>query len=103
MDGIHDLGGMHGFGRVHLETSEPVFHAEWERRMFGLMMAAFATGIFNVDEFRHAIECMAPAEYLTTSYYEHWLHSLEQVMLEKGEIDRAELEAAWSRAAGEAV
>ena len=103
MDGIHDLGGMHGFGRIDPETSEPVFNAEWERRTFGLMMAAFATGIFNVDEFRHAIERMAPAEYLTTSYYEHWRYSLEQVMLEKGESEHAELEAAWAKAAGETV
>ena len=103
MDGIHDLGGMHGFERIEPETDEPVFHAEWERRVFGLMMAAFATGIFNVDEFRHAVERMAPAEYLATSYYEHWLHSLEQVMLEKDEIKRVELEAAWSKVAGEAL
>tara|TARA_B100000686_G_C16556719_1_gene845571 strand:- start:484 stop:795 length:312 start_codon:yes stop_codon:yes gene_type:complete len=103
MDGIHDLGGMHGFGPIEPEISGPVFHAEWERRMFGLMMAAFATKIFNVDEFRHAIERMAPSEYLTTSYYEHWLHCLEQVMLEKGEIKRAELEAAWGKATGEAA
>ena len=71
--------------------------------MFALLMSTFAGGIYNVDEFRHAIERMAPAEYLTTSYYEHWLHSLERVMMEKGQIDRAELEAAWSKAEEEAA
>ena len=103
MNGIHDLGGMHGLGPVDPETQEPVFHDQWERRMFALLMSTFAGGIYNVDDFRHAIERMAPAEYLTTSYYEHWLHSLERVMMEKGQIDRAELEAAWSKAEEEAA
>ena len=99
MNGIHDLGGMHGMGPVDPETQEPVFHDQWERRMFALLMSTFAGGIYNVDEFRHATERMAPAEYLTTSYYEHWLHSLERVMMEKGLFDRAELEAAWAMVA----
>jgi len=99
MNGIHDLGGMHGMGPVNPETDEPVFHEEWERRMFAVLMATFAIGIFNVDEFRHATEKMPAAEYLSTSYYEHWLHSLEQVMIEKGQFDRADLEAAWSKVA----
>ena len=99
MNGIHDLGGMHGMGTVDPETQEPVFHAEWERRTFALWMATFASGIFNDNEFRHSVECMAPAKYLTTSYYEQWLLSLEQVMIAKGKIERAELEAAWANAA----
>ena len=102
MNGIHDLGGMHGMGPVNPESDEPVFHAEWERRLFGLMMATFAGGIYNVDEFRHAIERMEPAEYLSTSYYEHWLHCLEQILIEKGQFQRAELETAWSAAGGRA-
>ncbi len=36
MDGIHDLGGKQGFGAVVRETNEPVFHARWESRVFGL-------------------------------------------------------------------
>ncbi len=93
MNGMHDLGGMHGIGRIVREKDEPVFHADWERRMFGLFIAAFAGGHYNVDEFRHAIERMDPAEYLTSSYYEHWLHSLETLLVEKGVIKEQELEA----------
>ena len=93
MNGIHDLGGMHGIGRIVREKDEPVFHADWERRMFGLFIAAFAGGHYNVDEFRHAIERMDPAEYQTSSYYEHWLHSLETLLVEKGVIKEQELEA----------
>ncbi|MCC2663013.1 MAG: nthB, partial [Geminicoccaceae bacterium] len=39
MNGIHDLGGMHGLGPIRPEPDEPVFHEDWERRMFGLMVA----------------------------------------------------------------
>jgi nitrile hydratase len=102
MNGIHDLGGMHGLGPVDAETDEPVFHADWERRLFGLMMATFAGGVFNVGEFRYAIERMEPAQYLNTSYYEHWLHSLERMMVEKGQVAPDELEAAWKNAANAA-
>ena len=72
MNGIHDLGGMHGMGPIRPEANEPVFHEDWERRVFGVMIATFAGGQFNVDEFRHAIERMDPAHYLESSYYEHW-------------------------------
>jgi nitrile hydratase len=93
MNGIHDLGGMHGIGAIAPEKDEPVFHADWERRMFGLFIAVFAGGHYNVDEFRHAIERMPPAEYLTSSYYEHWLHSLETLLVEKGVLKKEELDA----------
>ena len=84
MDGVHDMGGRQGFGRVRYAPDAPVFHADWERRVFGLFFTTFAAGIFNIDEIRRAIERMAPAEYLESSYYEHWLHALETLMVEKG-------------------
>src|SRR5271154_580362 len=71
MNGIHDLGGMQGFGPVVREKDEPVFHAEWERRTFGLLTATLALQRWNIDEFRHAIERMGAAHYLESSYYEH--------------------------------
>jgi nitrile hydratase beta subunit len=93
VNGVHDLGGMHGMGPIMPEPDEPVFHEDWERRMFALMIATFAGGNFNVDEFRHGIERMAPAEYLGTSYYEHWLHTVETMLVEKGVLSREELAA----------
>ena len=91
MNGIHDLGGMHGFGPVIPEPDEPVFHANWERRVFGIA-AAISVGVGrNTDAFRHAIERMEPERYLATSYYEHWLHAIETRLLEGGLITRAEL------------
>lgn len=78
MNGVHDLGGMHGMGRIDYETDEPVFHAEWERRAFAITLASGFLGKWNIDESRYAREQMPPAEYLATTYYEHWLSGLER-------------------------
>jgi hypothetical protein len=93
MNGVHDLGGMHGFGPVNPEPNEPVFHNEWERRVFGVAIAAFGGGQFNVDQFRHGIERIGAAEYLMGSYYEHWLAMMELVFTERGTITQQELDA----------
>ena len=91
MNGIHDLGGMHGFGPVDPETDEPIFHHEWEKRVFGMFAPTSAAGFYCVDEFRHAIERMAPQEYIGTTYYEHWLHAFETLLVEKGILTADEL------------
>lgn len=97
MDGIHDLGGMHGFGAVQREDDEPPFHDAWEGRVHGMMLA-LAVGGTSLPGFRHAIERMDPAEYLSTTYYEHWLTAVETLLLESGRITRAELAGARGRA-----
>lgn len=79
MNGIHDLGGMHGFGPVVAESNEPVFHADWERRVFAL---AQAMSVWHLGNFRAAIEQMPATEYLASTYYEHWLFGL-QLLLER--------------------
>lgn len=91
MNGMHDLGGMHGFGPVAPEENEPVFHAEWERRAFAVTLAAGALGRWNIDMSRSAREQMPPAEYLRTTYYEHWLFGLERLLVEKGLVSEDEL------------
>lgn len=102
MNGVHDLGGMDGMGPIVVEQDEPVFHAEWERRVFGMFLPIFASGYFNIDELRHAIERMGPA-YLATSYYEHWLHAYETLLVEKGAISADELAAKRAAVAQGAV
>ena len=92
MNGIHDLGGMHGFGPVNPEPNEPVFHHEWERRAFALTMAAGFLGRWNIDMGRYAREQMPPAEYLATTYYEHWLYGLERLLVDRGLASAKELE-----------
>src|SRR2546423_2980059 len=92
MNGAHDMGGMHGFGPVVREENEPLFHAEWERTVYGMQRALRVRGLINIDESRHGIERMPPAEYLAASYYERWLASLERNLVDKGVITPEELE-----------
>jgi len=90
MNGIHDMGGMTCYGPIRPEEDEPVFHADWERRVFAMNMAAFA--FFGpVDRARHAIERMDPVEYLSTSYYEHWLTGLVTLAKDFGYLTDEEI------------
>lgn len=84
MNGTHDLGGQHGFGPVVAEPqeSEPYFHAAWERDVFSTMIALGRVGRWSLDEFRRNIEHLDPVDYLTFSYYEKWLASLERLAVD---------------------
>ena len=93
MNGVHDMGGMHGLGPVEAEPNEPVFHAEWERRAFALNMAAGFLGKWNLDMSRYSRELMPGPEYLTTTYYEHWLWGLQHLLMQTGLVGREELDA----------
>src|SRR5437762_6154660 len=92
MDGMHDLGGRQGFGGVRYSLNAPAFHAEWEVRVNSLYSLAVRLGIFNMDEYRHAIERMEPRHYLAASYYERSLTSLATLCVEKGIVTGEELE-----------
>ena len=91
VDGVHDLGGKQGFGPVEIEADEPVLHADWERRAFGLTASAMLAGHLN-GRFRHAIERMEPAWYLASPYYEHWLTATATGLMEGGLITQEELD-----------
>ena len=97
MNGVHDLGGMHGFGPVEPEPNEPVFHAGWERRAFALNLAMGAWRRWNRDMSRFAREQMPAHEYLATSYYEHWLWGLERLLVQHGFLAPGELERHGAR------
>ncbi len=90
MNGIHDMGGMHGFGRIEIERDEPVFHAPWEGRVYALRGPL-------VGSVRATIERMPPAQYLTTTYYEKWLWAKTQNLLDNGAFTQAEWEAMLAR------
>jgi hypothetical protein len=92
MNGVHDCGGRHGHGPIDIDPEQPIFKGDWERRTFGMFILAFAGGHFNVDQFRSAIEQMKPAEYLESTYYEHWLHALETLCVENGTLTKKELD-----------
>ena len=84
MNGAHDLGGMHGFGPVNPEpeVEEPVFHSAWEKRAFGLTLAAGFLGKWTIDMSRYSRERQHPVDYLRHTYYENWLAGLETLLVE---------------------
>ena len=91
MNGVHDMGGMHGMGPIQPEPDEPVFHERWEARAFGLVRAMGAFGRWNIDASRHQRELIPAAEQLRMSYYERWLTGLTQLLLKHGFISAEEL------------
>ena len=88
MDGIHDVGGMQGFGRM--VRDELVFHAPWERRAFALAMCVQIKG--NTDDFRHSIERLDPTFYLASDYFGRWLGATEVRLRERNLIDSDEVD-----------
>ena len=93
MNGIHDMGGMHGFGPVVPERDEPVFHGDWEGRVLALNRAMAYARLWSIDESRAAIEVLPPDVYLTRSYYAKWLLRLEQLLIERGLVGADEMAA----------
>lgn len=92
MDGIHDLGGRQGFGKVRYTLDAQAFHAPWEIRANALNSFAVRCGLFNMDEYRHAIERMEPRHYLAAGYYERMLTALVTLCVEKNVVTRQALE-----------
>ena len=95
MNGGHDLGGMHGLGPIdpEPEQGEPIFHGEWERRVFALNLATGFLRHWNLDESRHARERQHPADYIRNSYYENWFNGLITLLVEKGLVTQSELDS----------
>lgn len=91
MNGVHDMGGMDGFGPVVREQNEPVFHEKWEGRMYAIASLLGSASEVNIDEYRHAIERIPPARYLASSYYERWVAAAETLLVEHGVVTREEL------------
>ena len=91
MDGMHDLGGKQGFGPVRFVRNAPVFHADWEVRANAMYPLAVSVGLINMDEYRYAIERMAPRHYVAATYYERSLTSVATLMVEKGWVTTGDL------------
>ena len=90
MNGIHDMGGMHGFGPIEREANEPVFHHEWEGRVFAMRVV---TPVPIPGGARNNIETMEPLHYLQSSYYEKWLHARVKGLIDSGVLTVEELQA----------
>jgi nitrile hydratase subunit beta len=91
MGRINDVGGMQGFGPVAPELDEPPFHADWEAHVFAMNASLIGRGIYNLDEFRDAVELMPPQEYLAASYYERWFHAITRLLVDKGVLTAEEV------------
>jgi nitrile hydratase len=91
MNGVHDMGGMHGLGPVERDPDEPVFHASWEARALALTLAMGAWGKWNIDASRHQRELIPGPAYLRMTYYEKWVAALSALMVKTGLVAQGEL------------
>jgi nitrile hydratase len=91
MNGIHDMGGQQDMGPVEYEKDEPVFHTEWEGRVYALSRAMRAWRKWNIDTDRHALERIPPVDYLRMSYYERWFHRLVEHVVQFDFVTKEEL------------
>jgi nitrile hydratase len=92
MNGIHDMGGMHGMGPIRREEHEPVFHEKWEARVYAINRALGAWRKWNIDAGRYAIEQLPPADYLRMSYYEKWLVRNIGLLVKHGLVTQQEID-----------
>lgn len=83
MERPHDIGG-NDFGAIDIRDDGQPFHHEWEARVFAINSTLLRRGMYTLDEFRYAIERMAPEAYHSSSYYERWLYAIETLLAEKG-------------------
>jgi len=100
MNGVHDMGGMHGMGPIEREQDEPVFHEEWEGRVYALTRVLRLGPKWNVDMSRYTMEQLPPARYLASSYYERWLLGLEARLVASGVVSAEELADGRARPGG---
>ena len=93
MNGVHDMGGMDGFGKVRPEPNEPPFHATWEGRVLAMQRAMGYVGAWHIDDTRFAQETLPPQVYLAASYYWRWTLAMERNLLKRGYVTAEELAA----------
>ena len=103
MDGIHDMGGKHGWGTVSIDPDEPVFESAWEARAFALGAMSAGLAGTNLDAFRHALERLHPLDYLSDGYYGRWLACAELLLVDSGVVPSGAVEARARRMSGEDV
>ncbi len=92
MNGVHDMGGMQGFGPIQPEKNEPVFHARWEARIYAVTRALGFWGKWNIDASRYSREVIPQADYLRMSYYEKWFAAVTELAIARGLVTRAEFQ-----------
>jgi nitrile hydratase len=96
VNGVHDMGGMDGFGKVEPEPNEPTFHEEWEGRVMAITRVIGANGGINIDMQRFGRESLPPEAYLASSYYRKWFLAIENQIVERGLVGADEIAAGHS-------
>ena len=103
MDGIHDMGGMQGWGTVTIDPDEPVFRERWHGRAFAMGAMSMGLSGTNLDAFRHGLERLHPYDYLADGYYGRWLACAETLLVDSGVIPPGAVEARARSLTGESV
>lgn len=103
MNGVHDMGGMHGFGPVQPEENEPVLQSTWQARAFGMAVAMESQGRYQWQDFRCRLieqiglgNCQEPPP----DYYQQWLTTLEQLAVSIGFVTEEEMNRRTGEIAG---
>ena len=91
MSRMNDVGGMEGFPPLEQDPGEPAFRADWEAHVFTMNRALVGHGVYNLDEFRDAVERLPPQDYLEASYYERWFRAITLLLTEKGVLTAEEV------------
>jgi nitrile hydratase len=89
-----DLGGTTAAGSIVPEPEGELFHHAWEPRVLAMVVAAGATGRWNIDMSRRYRETLP--DYADLSYYEIWLAGLERMLQDRGLVTSQELAAGHS-------
>ncbi len=100
MDGIHDLGGRHGFGRIDVDEAECQFHEEWEARVRCIINAMSRAPDWNLDWFRHCRELIDPVDYLSRPYFDQWIQTYCAMLINSGWATVDELATGKAGSAG---
>ena len=103
MNGVHDMGGMDGFGKVESEPNEPPFHEKWEGRVLAMQRSLGYAGAWHIDHGRFAQEALPPRTYLAASYYWRWALGMQKNLLDRGFVGQDEIAAGRALRPGKAL
>jgi nitrile hydratase beta subunit len=103
MDGVHDLGGVQGFGPLEIDRDERAFHHDWEARMWGLNEAMTGDPGWTIDWWRHVRELILPLDYLSRPYFDQWAQVYAALLIDSGIASLAELASGKATAPGPAL
>ena len=98
MDGIHDLGGKEGFGRVDRTGEDEAYHSEADARAYAMTVSLRAERAFPIDWFRHVREQIEPVDYLTRPYFDQWLQTTLAMSIDAGDVTLEEVRAGNAQA-----